>query len=89
MLTSGGSGLLVETFGGKYRLLKKAKRKWDAISEHKENISNTEMKGGSLCLSRAQDHESVDGVDSKIVSLGKWAWIMQRATEMSKSRRTE
>ncbi len=40
------------------------------------------MKGGSLCLSRAQDYERVDGVDSETLSLGKWAWIMQRATEM-------
>jgi hypothetical protein len=63
-------------------LLKKAKHEWDANSEHKKRISTTEMKGGSLCLSEAQDHERVDGVDSKILSLGKWAWIMQRATEM-------
>ena len=74
--------MVVDTSGGKYRLLKKAKQEWDAKSEHKKRVSTTEMKGGSLCLSGAQDHERVDGVDSKTLSLGKWAWIMQRATEM-------
>ena len=81
-LIGGGTVLVVDTFGVKYRLLKKTKHEWVAKSEHKKRISTTEMKGGSLCLSGAQDHERVDGIDSKILSLGKWAWIMQRATEM-------
>ena len=81
-LTIGGSLLVVDTFGGKYRLLKKAKHEWEAKSEHKKRISAAEMKGGSQFLSGAQHHERVNGVDSKILSLGKWAWIMQRATEM-------
>jgi hypothetical protein len=63
-------------------LLKQAKHEWDAKSEYEKRISTTEVEGGSLRLSGAQDHEGVDGVDSKIPSLGKWAWIMQRATEM-------
>ena len=74
--------MVVDTFGRKYRLLKKAKYEWEAKSEHKKRISATKMKAGSQFLSGAQDHERVDGVDSKILSLGKWAWIMQRATEM-------
>jgi hypothetical protein len=82
MLTVGGSLLVINTFGSKYRLLRKAKHEWDTKSEYKKKISTTEMKGGSQHLSGAQDHERVDGVDSKILSLGKWAWIMQRATEM-------
>ena len=82
MLITGGSLLVIDTFGGKYRLLKKAKHEWDAKSEHKKRVSTTEMKDSSLCLSGAQDHERVDGIDSKTLSLGKWAWIMQRATEM-------
>jgi hypothetical protein len=81
-LTIGGSLLVVNTFGGKYRLLKKAKHEWDTKSEYKKRILTTKIKGSSLCLSGAQDHERVDGVDSKILSLGKWAWIVQRATEM-------
>jgi hypothetical protein len=81
-LTVGGSLLVINTFGSKYRLLRKAKHEWDTKSEYKKKILTTEMKGGSQHLSGAQDHERVDGVDSKILSLGKWAWIMQRATEM-------
>lgn len=83
-LIGGGTVLVVDTFGTKYRLLKKAKHEWMAKSEHKKRISTTEMKGGSLCLSGGQDYERVDGIDSKILSLGKWAWIMQRATEMER-----
>lgn len=63
--------MVINTFGGKYRLLKKAKHEWDAKSENKKRISTTEMKGGSLCLSGAQDHERVDGVeDSEFREMG-------------------
>jgi hypothetical protein len=86
-LTVGGSLWIVDTFGGKYRLLKQAKHEWDAKSEYKKRISTTEVEGGSMRLPGAQDHEGVDGVDSKIQSLGKWAWIMQRATEMEQESR--
>ena len=82
ILITGGSLLVIDTLGRKYRLLKKAKHEWDAKSEYKKRVSTMEMKDGSLCLSGAQDHERVDGIDSKALSLGKWAWIMQRATEI-------
>lgn len=77
MLVSNTLGSLCE----KYSLLKTAKHEWDTKSELEKRISTAEkMNGGSLCLSGAQDHERVNGVDSR--DLGKWAWIMQRATEM-------
>jgi hypothetical protein len=63
----------VNTFGRKYRLLKKARHEWDTKSKHKKRISTTEMNRGSQYLSGAQGLERVDGVDSKNLSLGKWA----------------
>jgi hypothetical protein len=79
----GGIVLAAETLGRsceKYSLLKEAKHEWDTKSEHEKRISTAEMNGGSLCLSEAQDHERVDAVDS--MDSAKWAWILQRATEM-------
>jgi hypothetical protein len=100
-VTAGGILLAAETLGRsceKYSLIKEAKQELDTKSEHEKRILAAEMNGGSLCLSEAQDHESVDGADSMdsgkqdlervdgvdSMDSGKWAWILQRATEMEK-----
>ena len=80
--------LAAETFVrscDKYSFLKTAKQEWDTKSEHEKRISTAEINGNSLCLSEAQDHERMDGVDS--VDSGKWAWILQEPLRWSKSRR--
>jgi hypothetical protein len=82
-ITGGCFLLAVGTSGrscDKYSFLKTAKQEWDTKSEHEKRISTAEINGNSLCLSEAQDHERMDGVDS--MDSGKWAWILQRATEM-------
>lgn len=91
-LTIGGCFLVVYTFGRiclKYRFLKEAKHEWDKKSENKKRKSTTEMKGGIQCLSGAQDYERVDGVESKILSSGKWAWVIKRATEMEQQSKSK
>ena len=76
-----------DTCGRKYRLLRQAKQEWDAKSEHEESIPTTEMKRGRLYPSRAQDYKKVDKDDSKILSIGKWAWVLQRANEIEQEKR--
>lgn len=79
--------MAVDTLCGKYLLVQKARHEWEGKFEHKMRTSTAEIKNDSLRLSRAQDNERVDGTDSKILRLGKWAWIMQRATEMEQESR--
>ena len=78
-----GSLFIIDTSVEKYRLLKKAKYECNRKVEHEKRITSMEMKGDSLCLSEVQNHR-VDRVDSEIMKLGKWAWILKRATEMEK-----
>jgi hypothetical protein len=66
-VTAGGILLAAETLGRsceKYSLIKEAKQEWDTKSELEKRVLTAEMNGGSLCLSGAQDHERVEGVDS-------------------------
>jgi len=86
-LIGGGVLLVVDTCGRKYRLLRQAKQEWDAKSEHEESIPTTEMKRGRLYPSRAQDYKKVDKDDSKNLSIGKWAWVLQRANEIEQEKR--
>lgn len=87
LLMSAGAVYIMGICGQKYRLLRMAKRDWDAQSQRGRIGSKTETNRRDIRVSSIKGLENHNTENSEIVGLTKWAWILHRADELERGRK--
>lgn len=86
-ILGGGFLLAVDICGRKYSVLRRARQEWNAKNEHEQSMPNTDSNRVQSYSSRSHGSKKVDRDDSEILRMGKWAWILHRASEMEQEER--